>query len=141
MTSKTGILTFQNTINYGAVLQAYSLQQFLLSLGLSTEVINYFNDEVTRRESIKRLKDLKTIKQIIKYFLSMKSMKRKRKKIDDFCKSHIINKQKKYFQGDLLNDFDNIIVGSDQVWNCLLTGNDYTYFLKDFNNSKHDVFE
>lgn len=38
---KVATLTFHNCDNYGAVLQAYALQQVLLQMGLDTEIIDY----------------------------------------------------------------------------------------------------
>ena len=38
---KVGILTFHYGYNYGGVLQAYALQQFLLSKGFEVEIIIY----------------------------------------------------------------------------------------------------
>ncbi len=38
---KIGILTFHWATNYGAVLQAYALQEFLISLGHEVDIINY----------------------------------------------------------------------------------------------------
>lgn len=37
---KTGTVTFHASHNYGAVLQAYALQRYLLSLGYKNEIIN-----------------------------------------------------------------------------------------------------
>ena len=38
---KIGILTYNRTHNYGAVLQCYALQQTLVSMGYEVSVINY----------------------------------------------------------------------------------------------------
>lgn len=38
---KIGIITFQCAHNYGAVLQAYALKEYLKSLGHSVNIINY----------------------------------------------------------------------------------------------------
>ena len=38
---KIGILTFHRSNNYGAVLQAYALQNYLLEYGLDVEIIDY----------------------------------------------------------------------------------------------------
>ncbi|HMP73300.1 MAG TPA: hypothetical protein PKE55_08560, partial [Kiritimatiellia bacterium] len=39
---KIGIATFQRTDNYGAVLQAYALQAFLVEQGHEVEIIDYW---------------------------------------------------------------------------------------------------
>ena len=38
---KIGIITFQNAVNYGAVLQTYALQHTIEKLGGNSEIINY----------------------------------------------------------------------------------------------------
>lgn len=38
---KVGILTFQQAVNYGAVLQMYALQKVVSALGYAFESINY----------------------------------------------------------------------------------------------------
>lgn len=38
---KIGIITFQCAHNYGAVLQAYALKEYLKTLGHSVNIINY----------------------------------------------------------------------------------------------------
>ena len=38
---KIGILTFHWATNYGAVLQAYALQEYLIGCGHDVEIINY----------------------------------------------------------------------------------------------------
>ena len=43
---KVGILTFHRAINFGAVLQAYALQEVLSSLGQEVRVINYMQPRV-----------------------------------------------------------------------------------------------
>ena len=44
MTS-VGIITFHNSINYGAVLQAYALQKTLNDMGHIAEIIDYCNSQ------------------------------------------------------------------------------------------------
>ena len=38
---KTATLTFQNSENYGATLQAYALQKALVKVGVENDVLNY----------------------------------------------------------------------------------------------------
>ena len=48
---RIGILTFHNANNYGAVLQAYGLQQTIRLLGHDCEIVDYRNIEIERRVS------------------------------------------------------------------------------------------
>ena len=45
-----GILTFSNTVNYGASLQACALRRAVESLGCDCEILNYSNRELDDRE-------------------------------------------------------------------------------------------
>ena len=59
MKKKIGILTFQQCINYGAILQTYALQHLLNENGYNAEVIDYrnsvFNGKYTFRRYLKKL--------------------------------------------------------------------------------------
>ena len=68
---RIGILTFHAAHNYGAVLQCYSLQEYLKSLGHDVSVIDYQNKRlltVYQRFSLERIikkNPVKMIKNII----------------------------------------------------------------------------
>ena len=49
---KTGIVTFHGANNYGAVLQAYALTQWLAQNGIEAEIINYQNKAVINQYRI-----------------------------------------------------------------------------------------
>ena len=46
---KVGILTLHNAINYGATLQALALQQYIDSLGVNVEIIDYRNKHIDEK--------------------------------------------------------------------------------------------
>lgn len=49
---KTGILTFHASHNYGSMLQAYALQQTVLSLGHECEIINFRTERQDRKSVV-----------------------------------------------------------------------------------------
>lgn len=106
MSIKTGILTFQNANNYGAVLQAFALQTILEDMGHQASVINYDSPNM----GLKQYHTDIFIKFISKY-LNLTDEYRDGQDIDT-------------------NGFDMVITGSDQVWNPEITKGDETYFLK-----------
>ena len=119
---RTGILTFHYSCNYGGVLQAYALYDYLVSNNVAAEIINfipstYRNDKIYCRTGLRRGDDLRSVlkriqikrrfnKNIIRKFDLFRDVNlRMSAQVDE--KSIIT----------VLEDYDTIIVGSDQVWN------------------------
>lgn len=106
---KIGIMTFHWATNYGAVLQAYSLQQYLIRQGADVEIINYRPSLVVTKQR------LRAMKRFDKAFFQ------KEKSLERFRKTSLVQTQKKYSSMRSLLQcremFDCIIVGSDQIWN------------------------
>ena len=118
---KVGIITWFKHNNYGTVLQAYALQEKIMSFGDEAKLINY-----STRIKKTMIHEMKVNFIISK--LSDKMLKRKyknnyskvNKKFNDFrnkylnftdeCDNHIELKE----TSDL---FDKIVCGSDQIWN------------------------
>lgn len=128
---KTGILTYHNTRNSGAVLQAYALQKTLSDMGFDNDIIDYRCPEIERVYCLKRIWELKSIKEFVKWALTIRPAKRSQKKFDAF-KRNYLKLSKPYFRDTIsgANDsYDVFITGSDQVWNFDLNGNDRTYLL------------
>lgn len=140
---KIGILTFQSTINYGAQLQNYALQEYISNNGenIDTYVINYNNNTVNSIEKKLYLKDQNSIKDFVKYIKNGKSKRNRWYRFEEFRKKYI-NLTDEYDR-DNIKKVDKIIdyyvVGSDQVWNLDITGDDYTYFL-DFVKNNHKKY-
>ena len=74
---KIATITFHWSVNYGAVLQAYALQKYLLLHGADAQIIDY----VPRRV------------ELSKFFLAIKKRDRlffkKRKILRNFCKQEL----------------------------------------------------
>ncbi len=102
---RAGILTFQNANNYGAVLQAFALQETLKKLGFKTNIIDYDSPA-----------------------MGLKSVQHTSFRI--FCQKylHLTSPVERCCDIDT-SQFDILIVGSDQVWNPTITQGDSTYFL------------
>lgn len=126
-----GILTFQYAHNYGALLQAYALKTFLNNNHIEADVINYANSEA---------------KELYAFFPSQINggidFFRKGKRCFLRTRQYFLMKKfaRNYMGYDITRPFSekklisgkykNILVGSDQVWNVQLTGNDLAYFLE-----------
>lgn len=128
---KIGILTFHWGTNYGAILQAFALQEYLKRLGHDVYIINY-----RPRQYKKTLLNCFATPRIY-HWLS---------RIKEYIKEHKLEKfRKKYLHETILYEsldelknnppqFHLYITGSDQVWNPNFTKNGEgkpttTYFL------------
>lgn len=124
-----GTLTFHASDNYGAVLQAYALQRTLINLGYKTVIIDYRSEGVLywyRKPSLRIEPSLSTLKAMIWHYM----IRRKPKNFEKFRKKFLLTKTYNSNNlSDVCNEIDAFIVGSDQVWNCDCTHEDYAYML------------
>lgn len=139
---KAGIVTFNSAHNYGAVLQVYAMQEYLKSLGMDVEVVNYRIKEIdnvyklynVRRKDPKLIRGLKKARKFLKVNIKERWRLEKRNNFEYFI-NNILNTTKPYstlqeIQKDFL-DYDILIAGSDQIWNTGLTkGFKPAYFLE-----------
>ena len=129
---KVGILTFQKTLNYGAILQLYALNNTLKRMGKEPVIINYQNEKIENTE-FPKLKNSTKPKALLRMFAYYVWTINKRKVFNLFEREHF-KTTKEYDKNnfrELEEEFEKIIVGSDQVWNTNLTNGDMNYFLKD----------
>lgn len=133
------ILTFQNALNYGALLQAYALQQKLLSIGMQADILNYdnkvFHLQYIVNESFRLCPNIKRkIKLGAKWIFKPQKMFRNKRKKDglcDFIKHKLVLSEycDRNTIADVCRQYKKIIVGSDQVWNLRWSHGDTTYLL------------
>lgn len=132
-----GIITMHKVLNYGSVLQAYSLQRYLSEAGYRNELINYiFPNGATKRK--------RTLKQKIKHVILNLGYgnfhKIKLRKFNQFYKNYYICSDHKYESPDELKqahfNYDIYMTGSDQVWNPKHIKNDNSFFLDFADDSK-----
>lgn len=137
---KVGILTFTGTINYGASLQAYALQELIKSFDMDVEIIEYHNSDIDNKEKNSGLKRF-TPRGILKALVIGNGLKRKVDFFKKFEKNNMkfspIYDEKNLNQ--LQNEYDKIVVGSDQVWCMGITNNDWHYFLDFVEDSKKKI--
>lgn len=150
---KVGILTFHNAHNYGAVLQAFALKKKIAELGHDTEIINYQNKELKQKYAYKL-----SIHYNVRDFLSVQRIKKKAREkkmlpciqdtwerqwnrferfIDDVLLNHKkIEYRLKELEGE---DWDCLVVGSDQVWTGWITGGLDPVYLLDFSTKAKKI--
>ena len=148
---KAGILTFHNANNYGAVLQAYALQQKLIENNVDTKIIDYRLKEIDEEYKLFRVDLVKKMLERNNYLgaakillyncLTLKSRIKKKVRFNEFSekKLSLTDRCKSYEDIDSLN-YDAYICGSDQIWNSNITNkiNDVYFcaFNKDSNVKK-----
>ncbi len=109
---KIGILTLRFHTNYGGIMQAYALQTVLEKMGHQPSILDvlYWGK---KKHSIIFLHFYKIILWIYK---SVSSDFSERKKINMFIKENIKQRSFYSFYDIKEEDYDAIIVGSDQIW-------------------------
>lgn len=125
MDKKTiGIVTFHTADNYGAVLQAYALQEYIkLHIGHYVEIIN-FNTSTHEKEH-KLFEDAPDLFRKVIYGLftipHIYALRTRAIRFAEFRKSFLDISTRRYFREiDFLEDikhYDYYITGSDQVFN------------------------
>ena len=135
---KIGILTFTNTINYGALLQAFALQTILAENGFCAEILPYTNEDIKRKE-LNQGKNRRSLKGLLKSVVMGNALERKREAFDAFERKYItqgitLDSEREGADADTALDaineyYDYFITGSDQVWNLNITHGDWHYFL------------
>ena len=112
---KIGILTFHHNNNFGAVLQAIGLTEYLRSLGFNAEVIDFRPPETVL--SLKNLSFLQKIKRIISITLFILPHKVSMYQFNKFRTRYLKKSTSFYKTKQMPIDYDVYVIGSDQVWN------------------------
>jgi polysaccharide pyruvyl transferase WcaK-like protein len=128
--NKIGILTFHYSNNYGGVLQSLSLLKALQSKGYNAEVINFVpsnykptriinNLGLSRNIFRNRIQHLNIINMVKKISIIKKHSNTITDKFNSFRKREMnLSEQVDENSIDtILENYDVIIVGSDQIWN------------------------
>jgi len=134
---KIATLTFHRAVNYGAVLQAVALCQALKNRFPDCEsgILDYHNEKIEKKFRpffVKKKKNpIGTVKSVIHAFMAYPVRSKKKKKFEEFLENNasLIPFTTDEEKNAALREIDRYIVGSDQVWNFDLSGNDETYLL------------
>ena len=127
---KVGVLTFHRAYNFGAVLQAYALQRTIEKNGYDCQIIDYRNPKIEKwfHNATFKVK-VKNLAKYILYHSYYVQVQKKGKRFKKFA-SESMNLSKVYpCAKKFKDDYDAVVVGSDQVWNLDMTGGDMNFFL------------
>ena len=126
---KIGILTYHKSINYGSVLQVWSMYNKLIKEGYEVEVIDY---EPKQYCEMYGNKEKKIVKKII-FHIIYKALKKQTYLFEEFRNNYLsLSKEKYYYDSDfdsIGKEYDVVICGSDQIWNVYAKDCDPIYFL------------
>lgn len=120
-----GIITFQYSYNFGAVLQLAALQKVLKELGHASEAINYFPQPVEKTPIWKNwgirsgLKQGKVFENIISRWIEFRNYDEVASKFQLFTKENIKLSDPCHTNEEIkqvVSRYDAVISGSDQVW-------------------------
>lgn len=137
---RSAIVTFNRALNFGAILQAYALQESVSLYSEKCFVIDYKCEEMEKSYSISSALNIKSligfIKSVVTFFPRLFLLEKKRKKYNKFIDLYLnVYKLNNNNINAISDNFDIFITGSDQVWNYNITGNDDTYFLDFLSNA------
>lgn len=121
---KVYTITCHRPYNYGAVLQAYALQNYLERTGVETAVIDYF-------PSYQRTKTGNILVRMIWHLYRLPDFVAGKKVFGKFLKDYIrLTRTYKSFEElkECPPEVDGIVAGSDQIWNYNIHKDD-TYYL------------
>lgn len=130
---KVGLITFHFVNNYGGVLQAYSLQEYLKEIcGEEVSIINYKNTFVQFTDAVRIFPITSDVSEL---FTGIKTIPLRLKRVsyfNQFLKQNVSVTEKVDSIDSVIekNMFDCLICGSDQIWNPVITfGFDKNYYL------------
>jgi hypothetical protein len=113
---KIGIVTFHTSVNYGAVLQTYSLQNTLSSMGHDVWVIDF--DVSNKKRYPGRFEKIPIVSIFAELRRKRKYFSRRKALISDFNHLRLTEKYETVEQlNEKLLDFEAFVAGSDQIWN------------------------
>lgn len=139
---KIGIITYHNSFNYGAVLQAYATQKILEYMKYDSYIINYENKNEKKENSFFSYKLTKPFinncKDLIRNLI-LKSYSLRKKNFKKFSDNLRKTKKLKRLEDvqEEISSFDVIIAGSDQIWNPKICADEFEkVFFLDFKAKK-----
>ena len=139
---RIGILTFHRSDNYGSVLQAFALCEYLRGIGQEAEIVNYEYWYDCRQYMVLRLYSYYYFPVIKTDILSLKMHLRRRKNFKSFRNNYLHISSKNIIHTRTLKSlnkkYDAFIAGSDQIWNFTILNNkiNKAFFLQFAEKSK-----
>lgn len=139
---KVGIITFHASYNCGSMLQAFALQKFLEKNGYDTEMIDFSSNGQRRLYSIyAKRKSLKNFIRNTIFLLHKKRISNNFRHYEDFKRSQFnLTEYNTSSNSDIIDRYDSVVAGADQIWNITISDYDDAYFLNWVKNAKRIAY-
>ena len=142
---KIGIVTFHSAHNYGAVLQAWSLQEYLKQQGHEVEIVNLRLNVIDRiyrltYKTNRKVCSSQMINNLVNsayyymrrgsYWIKEPGKNEKYRKFEHFIKHKLPVTKEVHTLNELQNldlHYDALIAGSDQIWNPFFSGGKHEF--------------
>lgn len=129
---KVGILTFPNSVSYGACLQMIALQNAVRRLGHEVEIIHYHNSYMKAEKHTDKGRN--PLKRALQRRVRLLLHRRLYRNFRRFEQQHVVYYPTRAFTEtkrlpEIGQRYDAVICGSDQVWSPYITNSDISYFL------------
>ncbi|BCJ94555.1 hypothetical protein acsn021_21240 [Anaerocolumna cellulosilytica] len=145
---KVGIITISSAHNYGCMLQAWGLQEYVKKLGYEVDIINLRLDCIDNLykplnlyKGLVKAKRFRKLRAFLWQNLKTKGIRAKRKylKFEAFIAKQLhtttcYRSYQELVDAKVGDAYDILITGSDQVWNGAITGGLNRAFFLDFTN-------
>lgn len=129
---RTATLTFHASHNYGSMLQAYALQQTMISIFGDNEIINFRSPRQKKMMRVISMRPhLGPILKDITHLFYYNSLRSKHKLFEKFMNSELklSSEEIPTVRQKDLKDYDLVCCGSDQIWNPWPEDFDLAYLL------------
>lgn len=119
---KTGLITYHAAYNFGAVLQAFALQQTLDKIGIPNEIIDYqTKGEINAYHHDLHFNNIRNILASAGFVFYRKARKKRAQKFASFIADYMRLTPRRYTTyAEIHNEnfmYENLLSGSDQIWN------------------------
>lgn len=131
-----GIMTFQNTSNFGSFFQTVALYYVLKDMNVNCEIIKYKSAKIENRERLKK-PSLDSVRDFVRSLIYRPFFEIRYRLLNSVLEkdTDCSKEYKKNMLCSLEWRYKNIIVGSDLVWSIDVTGGDTTYLLDFFDGT------
>lgn len=133
---KIGIMSMQRIKNYGSFLQAYGLKKTLNNMGCDVQFVDYqVEPPIVERKKTSIFSKIRKHLNIYKYMQSRKMEKEFGIRYEEeFLKMLQVGKERNYHPY-----IDHLVIGSDEVFNCLQAGKTVGYSRELFGKNYEDI--